>query len=208
MAYDTNGLVTVEPSKGSAAGRAKAEAFLNPTPTEWSVASLVEGILAQLDTAAMIVVDSVNRKVYFTDDATASAALKSAATSAGLTKAVKFTPTAGQTGKTLLWETAAQNSPDNEEWYPAIVQPVAPRKSAASLVSSLLNATKDTGALITPPLMVIDQAAKEIWAVEDDELPAAVSGVPLTAGNAGVLTLSEPADGGSVPALPFEGGAV
>jgi hypothetical protein len=208
MAYDANGLVTIEPSKGSAAGREKAAAFLNPTPTEWSIASLVEGIFGQLVIAAMIVVDSVNRKVYFTDDETAAAALKSAATSAGLTKATKFTPVPGQTGKTLEWSNEAMNSPDNEEWIIAPLAPAVPKKSASSLVSMILNAVNDGGDSVTPPLVVIDQAAKEVWAVEDDELPDDVSGVVLTAGNAGVLTLSEPADGGTVAQLPFEGGAV
>ena len=208
MAYDTNGLVTIETNKGSAAGRAKAAAFLTPTPTEWSVGSLVEGIFAQLETAAMIVVDTVNRKVYFTDDETAAAALKSAATSAGLTKATKFTPVAGQTGKTLAWESTPMNDPDNTEWHSALLVPVTPKRSAASMVTGLLNAQNGADASVTPPVVVIDQSAKELWAVEDDELPAAVSGVSLTAGNAGVLTLSEPSDGGTAAPLPFEGGLV
>lgn len=214
MPYDTTGLVTIEPAAGSAAGRAKAEAFLVPTPNQWSFGAVVEGVLDQLETAATIVIDTVNRKIYFTDDSDAKAALQTALDLEDNTSQV-FEPTAGQTGKALEWNISAGNGgpiPDPVQTaLTSMVAVVKPRKSAASLIGGILAAKDANGdAVEVPEAIMLDQTGKKIVAVSgsvDAALASAVS--QMTAGNSGVLTLSsENPEDPEAPKLPFEGGEV
>ena len=210
MAYDTNGLVTVEAVPGTAGGRAAASAFLTPTPTEWGISSLIEGILGQLEAAAVIAIDLKTRKIYFTDDATKGAALRAAGVNADEANTMLYNPTTGQTGKTLVWEGTATGdiaAMDVGDVMSDLYTPQPPRRSVASMVSAIISATGSQVGGQVPDVIVIDQINKHVVCNLGDK-SAALAALSLNAGNSGVLTLSEPADGGAAAPLPFEGGAV
>lgn len=203
--YDKTGLVTVNESKGTAGGREKAAAFLTPTPVQWSFASLVDNILAQLETAACIAIDTVNRKVYFSDDPTKSAAMVLALQGDTLTIA----PSEGQSGRSLVWESDGEtgnSAVDNA--VQALVAPAPQKKTVSGLVNSLLSMSDGTNPITPPKVIVIDQANKVVKLEDSASSITELGNLSLNAGNSGVLELSEPAvDTGETP-LPFEGGEV
>jgi hypothetical protein len=209
MAFDTNGLVTIEGAKGTAGGRAVAAAFLTPTPTQWSFASLVENLLAQLENAAGIAIDTVARKVYFTDDLTQLQTLRGVATNGDDGHIGIFSPDPGQTGRSLTWALeSVDDGPTNETELTALVASTPPKKTVSSLVSSILTAKDAEGNPITPPKVIfIDQHAVNVITVDDDR-STALAAATINAGNAGVLTLTEPTAEGEVAPLPFEGGEI
>ena len=210
MAYDTNGLVTIESVPGTEGGRAAASAFLTPTPTEWSIASLVEGVLGQLESAAVIAIDLKTRKIYFTDDATKGAALRAAGLNASELNTMLYNPTTGQTGKTLVWEGTASGdiaAMDVGDVMSDLHTPQPPRRSVASMVSAIISATGSQVGGQVPDVIVVDQINKHVVCNLGDK-SAALAALSLNAGNSGVLSLSEPVGGGAAAPLPFEGGAV
>lgn len=208
--YDQNGLVTVEEAKGTASGREAANAFLQPTPTQWSISALVDNILPQLENAAMIVIDTAGRKIHFTDDTAKGELLLAAAIDFANDAGNLFQPDSGQTGRSLTWNCLGTEggNPDNAASFEAIVAPVKPRKSVASLVSAILSAKKaDGSAEDVPATIVIDQDGVRVMTNEVAKT-SALNALNLNAGVSGVLTLSEPASAGTAAPLPFEGGEI
>lgn len=204
---DQNGYVTVVADKGSVGGRAVASEIVIPSPNQFSYAALIDGLLAGLETAAVMVIDPVARKVYFSDDAGTAAALAEAANNTDTAKRVEFTPETGQTGKSLTWEGAAAETPVEAADLVELSGAVKPRRSAASMAAAILAAP---GA-VTPTaaaarMVIVDQINGKVSAIEDNT-SAAVALVTITAGNSGVLQLSEPETPETAPKLIFEGGA-
>ena len=190
-AYDQNGLVTIEAAKGTATGREAAGAFLTPTPTQWSFSSLVDNILAQLTAASVVVIDTVNRKVFFTDDPTKATALKGAADADDVENMVILNPDSGQTGRSLTWTaTDGGNFPEERTALENAVGAAKPRKTVASLVSSVLSARSDeTDLPLDPPkLIIVDQIGQSVQCNYTDTT-AAVAALSLNAGELGRVDL-------------------
>lgn len=211
MAVDQNGLVTIEPAKGTAAGRAAIEAVIVPTPTQFSFAALSRACLDALSGSAFIAVDVTNRKVFFTDDPTKGAAMRTAVSENEAANAMKMIPVTGQTGRSLAWVPSAgewgQTSVDFEAAVNLVFAQITPKFSVESLVTKLVALQDENGGTLTPSVILIDQDAGEVWAVKEDNGGlAALAALNLNVGNSGQLTLSEPEVTGTASALVFEGG--
>lgn len=211
---DQTGYVTINPTVGSAGGRTRAQNVVAPPveDREYSFSELTEGIMAQLDSAAYVVIDTVNRKIHFTDDATAAGTLQTRAmfeAEIGV-EAAELSPVVGQTGKTLAWTKV--NDPASDEHLSTaiddILAPVTPRYSVGSLLRQLL-AAQEGGVSRCPKIVIVDQGAKKIIAHNGqsavDELDG---GTAPTTGNTGVIEVSASDTPTSPVKLPFEGGAV
>lgn len=207
MAYDQTGLVEVNETAGTAGGRELIQEALTPTvdPVEKSMASLVDLILASLTSAATVAIDTVGRKIYFTDDAAKGALI--AALDSDPDMAIKFTPDAGQTTKSLLWTTEGGiEYGTSQDPIEDVVKATRPAKSVASVISGILSAKlADETPALTPGLIIVDQINKTVSAVKGD-FSSNLAALQLNAGNSGVLELSEP-EVTSETKLPFEGGA-
>lgn len=207
---DTNGFVTINLSAGTVGGREKATALVTPTQEQWSFAALVDGLLSQLTNASGIVIDTVNRTVRFTDDSAKVTLLKNAVQNNGTGKIAKYTPDAGQTGRSLTWSVEAVDGTLDAgiDSHEALVNAAKPKKSVSSLVTGILTLKDADGNSVTPPkLIMIDQVAVDVTAVEDNNT-AAVAAVNITTGNSGLIELSEPTVDGEPTPLAFEGGLI
>ena len=200
---DQSGLVTIEPAKGTAGGRSAIAAQIVPTPTQFSYGSLVRACMDAAETAAVVVVDVQNRKVYFTDDGTVGTALDTAARGANY---LAFLPDAGQTGRSITWTADAPNGTVPDAWMTGVVEAAKPRLSVESLVSRAIGYINPADQPEPPKQVIINQNTGEV-VVSYSDRGASVAGVSLSSGNSGQLTLSEPTPSATASALIFEGGS-
>lgn len=210
---DANGVPTIEAAKGTAAGREAMALALVPQTPQVSFATLVDEALAQLDAAAVIVIDPLNRKLYVTDDSTKGAALVAAATNSGTYNGCVLTPEDGQEGRSLTWDRTEAGTPTWSSDAGAVVSTeTKPKKTVSAAVSAYLQSAYD-GEENTPTtrkaLIVVDQINGVIKVAEDSNgaKATAVANVTLNAGNSAEITLSEPPSEGTASKLIFEGGA-
>lgn len=211
---DRNGLVTIVADKGSAAGRAVAQNMLTPTvaPSQWSFSQLLSGIMASLATACMAIV-TASRKIAFSDSTEGINHLNDQAPSEDC---VQFTPVAGQSGRSLEWQSAAGTplvltQPELDAMKAlgdTLIEAVPQKKTADKLAEDLL-ALVDSNNEPVFRTVAVDQVNKRIRAYRTDHTSTMETGLPAT-GNTAVLEVegdSDP-DSPSVPKLPFEGGVV
>lgn len=210
---DQTGLVTIEPAKGTAEGRAAIEAVIVPTPAQFSFGALTRASLDALDSAAVVAVDVTNRKVYFTDDDTKGSAILTAAKESNNAAAVLLVPDSGQSGRSLTWTAVnGELGQVGNSFLTAVqglVSAAKPRISVESLVTKLVGVQDENGGALTPSLVVVDQRTGAVWAIQQDNGGlAAIAALTLNAGNSGQLTLSEPSADPATSPLVFEGGEI
>ena len=212
---DKNGLVTVVADKGSVAGRAAIQEILTPTasPSPWSFSQLVSGIMGMLASACAVVITN-SRKVFFSDHDDGVTHFNDEMVSSS--DCVRFTPTAGQTGRSLVWgatigdagelTTGQMNS--DKALAAALIDPVPQKKTAEKLAEDLLSLVDSNNNPVFKTVLV-DQEQKWIVAKRYDYATSLETGLPTT-GNTGVVEVDgdpDPSDP-TVPKLPFEGGEI
>ena len=210
---DKNGLVTVTPAIGSAAGRDAIQEVLTPTasPSPWSFSQLVSGIMGMLAQACVIVVTN-SRKVFFSDSTEGKTFLQGA----GATDCVVFTPEQDQTGRSLAWgaapggvdELTTEDLDAMTILADPLVTPVKQKKTAERLAEDLI-ALVDANNNPVFKTVVIDQTTKKVLAYPEDRGASIVAALPTTGNTAALEVDGDPEpDDPTVPKLPFEGGAV
>ena len=203
---DQNGVPSIVALESTTPGQAIGANIISPTVASTTYGSLAGSLLAEFDSAAVIIIDPNSRSVYGISGAAAQA-MANAATA--VTDAqVDITPAAGQTGKSLEW--------DCDDGLDAMTQPVQdaingavaaakPKRTVQSLVSSLLSPTFATD---VAPIVIIDQANGKVTVAEPTSTSAVETAIDAltNAGDRVKIKLSEPPTMTSNPSI-FEGGA-
>lgn len=144
MPIDQNGLVEVDSAKTAASALDDAELIIQPEPPQSSFAGLIDGVFRAQDEAMVVVIDCTGRKVYTRDNANKAALITALGTTSPApdgSHVVK--PEAGQTGRSLKWETEGTPTHDQAAIINAIIGNQTPKMTVGALVARCLAVLSD-----------------------------------------------------------------
>lgn len=206
MAFDQNGLPTIEGSDGAFETEESLNRLKGVDPGQVSFASLLESAMAIMSEPISFVVDPFNRKVYSLRQDNFNEATAIPHSLASIIK-----PETGQTGRSLKWEAGSDTGAGvpNKAEYVATTEAVKPSRSASSQLAALLAAIPYGTAEADVPLIHVNQFAGTIKLIKPTNRATAVSNLNALSPGSGYvrIALSEPEGGSNVTPLVFEGGA-
>jgi hypothetical protein len=202
-----SGEVSMSSAETATNGGAIGAAITAATMAVKSFATVVGDLLAELASAAVIVVNPNTRKVTAATGGQAAALI--GVMDGNAMNSAQIVPDGNQTGRSLTWEASQSLSDLPSQMVDAVnaaIQPAKPRRSVESLVSAIL--TAEFGAVA--PVIVIDQREGKVFVCEPGNDPSAwdTALASAKAGDQVSVEISDNSPESDAPKLVFEGGAV
>lgn len=155
MPISIRGTPTVFTAETAASATTDADLIIRPPVDEVSVQQLVSNVLAAMDQSMCLIVDTANRRVFATDNATQHASYVTAVVTGDTPVSAEFTAISGD--RVTDWEITNGFTGTVGTALNAVVAPVPPKYSVASLLTRILEVFDGVQGPGTP-FIEVDQA--------------------------------------------------